>query len=109
MKIITWNCSGAFRKKICKIKELNPDIMVIQECENPEKYMDKIDKENKFNFYWTGHNQHKGLGVFYTSDQKVEKLEGFSLPPRSSQREHTNMCLQSTARSSWSTVNDWLR
>jgi|GEM_PF-7092758 len=33
MRIISWNCGGAYRKKIDKVLELNPDIAVIQECE----------------------------------------------------------------------------
>ena len=36
MRIVTWNCNGAFRKKYSRLKidDKYPDILVIQECEN---------------------------------------------------------------------------
>ena len=37
MKIIGWNCNGAFRKKSEKVLSLNPDILIISECENIER------------------------------------------------------------------------
>ena len=43
MRIVTWNCNGAFRKKYSRLKidDKYPDILVIQECENPELSKDK--------------------------------------------------------------------
>ena len=37
MKIITWNCNMAFRKKANNIISKNPDILIVPECENLEK------------------------------------------------------------------------
>ena len=37
MRIISWNCNGAFRNKINSILSLNGDIYVIQEAEDPKK------------------------------------------------------------------------
>jgi exonuclease III len=70
MKIVTWNCNGAFRKKFNFLAELNADIYVIQECENPALIEEHnfIDWNKKF--LWTGTNTHKGLGIF--ADGKIE-------------------------------------
>ena len=39
MKIVTWNCKGAYRKKhSILIKSFDPDIWIIQECEHPDKF-----------------------------------------------------------------------
>lgn len=35
MKIVTWNCQGAFRRKAAPIAQFRPDLAVIQECEAP--------------------------------------------------------------------------
>jgi hypothetical protein len=37
MKIITWNCQGAYRKKANLILDQNPDILIVPECEAIEK------------------------------------------------------------------------
>jgi exodeoxyribonuclease-3 len=37
MKLLTWNCAGAFSKKTGQLAEFNPDLAVIEECERPEK------------------------------------------------------------------------
>ena len=57
MKIVSWNCAGAFREKYTSIIEEDADIYVICECENPAK-QDENDYP-KFagdNYFWTGKN-----------------------------------------------------
>ncbi len=70
MKIITWNCQGAFRKKAAIILMQHPDIVVVQECEHPDKliFAKGIQKPN--DIHWCGDNQHKGLGLFSYSEFK---------------------------------------
>ena len=64
MKIITWNCNMAFRKKWSKILDYNPDILVIQECENPDKLqLDKLFPK-PYQHIWYGDNPNKGIGFF---------------------------------------------
>lgn len=75
MKIVTWNCNGAFRKKFESLNEFQADIIIIQECEYPEQSKDKKYRNWATNFLWTGENKNKGLGVFAKDDVKLERLD----------------------------------
>lgn len=73
MKIVTWNCNGAFRKKYQEIENLGADIYAIQECENPENA--KGEYENWASSYiWHGENKHKGLGIFAHNGIDIQRL-----------------------------------
>lgn len=67
MKIVSWNCNGKFREKFSVLSELDADIYVVQECENPVKY-----KKQFASFYsdyiWYGEKDSKGLGIFLHPD-----------------------------------------
>ncbi|QGQ94169.1 endonuclease/exonuclease/phosphatase family protein [Paenibacillus psychroresistens] len=63
MRIISWNCSQAFRKKWVRIAEMLPDIAVIQECESMEK-LKKCYDPTFTNALWFGDNPNKGIGIF---------------------------------------------
>ena len=73
MKILSWNCRGNFRNKYQHISREHADIYVIQECENPEKYLAEF-QGFLHNYIWVGENDNKGLAVFATSSNKLEKL-----------------------------------
>lgn len=75
MKIITWNCNGAFRKKFELLNRFNPDVLVIQECEDPDKSGDISYKHWAENYLWTGANKNRGLGVFCRKNIQLEKLD----------------------------------
>ncbi|ELZ88818.1 hypothetical protein C453_01105 [Haloferax elongans ATCC BAA-1513] len=61
MKLATWNCNQAFRKKQQQLLKLEPDLAVVPECENPAK---KGNWAEFTDWRWTGDDPHKGLGVF---------------------------------------------
>lgn len=74
MKIITWNCNMAFRKKALHILKYKPDILVIPECESPEKLESDPDFPKPGCVIWHGQNKNKGLGVFAYGKIHLELL-----------------------------------
>lgn len=79
MKLITWNCGGAFRKKFEAVSELNGDIYVIQECEDPKKCTSKKYQDWSSNHLWIGDNKNKGLGVFAKPEIELKPLDWSSI------------------------------
>lgn len=75
MRVVTWNCNLSLAKKLNCILELNPDVAVIQECEQDLKVPEG------YSYIWCGNNPRKGLGVL------IKKLRVILEPSR--QKEWT--------------------
>jgi exodeoxyribonuclease-3 len=65
MKIITWNCNMAFRKKADIILSHKPDILIVPECEHTDKLLFSNNTQKPTHALWFGQNKNKGLGIFY--------------------------------------------
>ena len=74
MKIATWNCNGALRKKMQLADKLCADILVIQECENPE-FSTQEYRHWAEPYLWAGKSRHKGLGIFARNGHSLKLLE----------------------------------
>ena len=61
----------AFRRKVDLLLQYQPDLLIIQECEHPDKIIFPVSPTNVI---WYGDNQHKGLGVFSFASYKLELL-----------------------------------
>ncbi len=75
MKIITWNCNMAFRKKAGYILKHKPDILIIPECEHPDKLIFPSEVSKPTDIVWHGANPHKGIGIFSYGKYKLSLLD----------------------------------
>jgi exonuclease III len=74
MKIISWNCNGAFRKKYHALDDLRADIIIVQECENPAESTQQY-REWARNYRWTGEKKNRGIGIFAKPEIRLTKLD----------------------------------
>jgi len=73
MKIVTWNCNGAFRHKYEHIDALDADIYVIQECECPASSTADY-REWAGPHVWAGNAASRGIGVFVKNGLSLTSL-----------------------------------
>lgn len=71
MKLATWNCNGALRNKLPAVFELDVDIFVIQECEDPARSKSAEYKAWAVNYLWRGENKNRGVGIFAKTHIKL--------------------------------------
>jgi len=58
MKIISWNCNQALRKKFSLLEKFNADIIV---CQESEKLASNFFAN--YHYQWIGKNPNKGIGI----------------------------------------------
>lgn len=77
MRIVSWNCQGKFRAKFSDVWKLQPDVLVIQECEDFEQYNFKFEIKPTSKI-WVGDRKSKGLGILSFGNCVIEKIESES-------------------------------
>ena len=68
----------AFRKKAGFINIYQPDIVIVPECEHPDKLKFNNDCKIPSDIIWEGNNKNKGLGVFSYSNYKFKLLDDYN-------------------------------
>jgi exodeoxyribonuclease III len=77
MRLITWNCKGAFHRKHDFVAALRPDILIVPECEKVSGITQPLDSAPVRSFQWFGSNPRKGLAVFSYGDYAFEVHPSF--------------------------------
>ncbi|WP_018108896.1 endonuclease/exonuclease/phosphatase family protein [Bacteroides propionicifaciens] len=75
LRIIYWNCQGGFRKKTEPILNLNPDIIIVSECEELSSLKDLCSKAS--GVIRIG-NPRKGLAIFSFNGIKLNMLSEYN-------------------------------
>nr|WP_304220043.1 endonuclease/exonuclease/phosphatase family protein [Fredinandcohnia onubensis] len=78
MKIVSWNCQQGFinKDKYKKLLNLEPDIVVVQECASPSSFGQDFKYEDVI---WKGNNENKGLCVVsFSKNLKLSVLKDFT-------------------------------
>lgn len=65
----------AFRKKADSILKHKPDILVVPECEHPDKLLFSVDTPKPTDTLWFGKNPNKGLAIFSYSNFRFTVLD----------------------------------
>jgi exonuclease III len=64
----------AFRKKAEFILKHKPDVLIVPECEHPDKLKFKAHTPKPNDMLWFGTNQNKGLGIFSFGNYKLRQI-----------------------------------
>lgn len=78
MKLISWNCNGAFCRKFTALEKFNADIWVIPESESPQ-YIKEHNLPTASDYHiWCGNRSSKGLSVFSFNGCKIRTADFFN-------------------------------
>lgn len=64
----------AFRKKAEIVRVYRPDLLIVPECEHPDKLIFEKDIPKPIDSLWFGSNRHKGLGIFSYGSFRLKPL-----------------------------------
>ena len=78
MRVATWNCNMAFRRKCVRLMALKPDLAIIPECESGEFFAAEAAFTPR-SAVWIGDNPRKGLGIFTFGDFRA-RLDAIHRP-----------------------------
>jgi exonuclease III len=73
MRIVSWNCCMAWRKKQHLIEIIRPDIAVIQEIS-----LKDLESTSAPFMHWVGNSRHKGLGIIGYANRRYTLIDDYA-------------------------------
>ena len=78
MRIIFWNCQGAFRKKNEPVLDLEPDILCVQEIEHPSRINFSQASMSPTSVIWDGEKSDKGVAVYSFNGTTIKSISNYN-------------------------------
>jgi hypothetical protein len=72
MRLITWNCKGAFHRKHSFAAALNPDVLIVPECERLSQLQQPLGSRPVRSLEWFGSNPRKGMAVLSFGEYELQ-------------------------------------
>ena len=78
-RIVTWNCTQGHLVFLNKIEKIvnwpkdgkKADVYIIQECPDPEEFLNKLDNLGLQCAGWDGHDGKAGIGIFVNTEKDL--------------------------------------
>jgi len=80
MRLVTWNCKSAFHRKHSLAARIQPDILVIPECESLLHLPHELGAAPISSHHWSGTTPRKGIGVFSYGEYRIKPLICENMP-----------------------------
>ena len=77
MRLVTWNCKGAFHRKHEAILQLQPDVLIVPECEQIRDAPQRLCAVPVTSFLWFGAEGRKGLAVLSFGEYRLAPNSGY--------------------------------
>lgn len=71
MRLVTWNCKGAFNRKHAEIAAWRPDVLVLPEADRLTDVAQVLGSAPVTSVQWIGSSPNKGLGVLSYGDYSL--------------------------------------
>jgi exodeoxyribonuclease III len=77
MRLVAWNCNGAFHRKSAVLAALAPDVAIVSECADLEILRRKAPQFTPTGALWMGDNPGRGLAVFSFGGYRLSRARAY--------------------------------
>ena len=78
MRIVSWNCKGAYARKSAQLENLKPDLAIVPECARLDGIQGDLTRRGPNSAEWVGRADGKGLAILGYGDYSVARAEFYN-------------------------------